>query len=202
MFGIFKRSKKTNITISTDIVTSLTDEEEKRIDEKLKTIEEESKQRKIVMKKYKNIIDKYTYITEQLWTKNTYKMVNSQANIFNKYANRYIELCNMYLQILPEYINFDKEMAKIYERDDTFNRCPQDITNMIRLLFKQEKYNEIINVCKYLLSLGITEDGTKKGIKGRIEKAVINFNNKFNTNYIYQVENNLIIDLTTGEIME
>ena len=73
---------------------------------------------------------------------------------------------------------------------------------MIRLLEKQKKYNEIINVCKYLLSLGITEDGTKKGIKGRIEKAISKFNEEFNTNYDYQSKNNLIINLDNGEIME
>ena len=55
---------------------------------------------------------------------------------------------------------------------------------------------------RYLLSLGITEDGTKKGIKGRIEKAITKFNEKFNTNYIYKPDENLIIDTNTGEIME
>lgn len=35
---------------------------------------------------------------------------------------------------------------------------------------KAKKYNEIINVCNYLLSLGITEDGTKKVLKVELKK--------------------------------
>ena len=108
----------------------------------------------------------------------------------------------MYLQILPDYLKFEKESDIIFDRTLDNNHTPNDIVNMLRLLEKQEKYNEIINVSKYLLSLGLTEDGTKKGVKGRIEKAILKFNQKFNTNYTYQADNDLIIDLNTGEIME
>ena len=188
MFGLFKKKKNEINEIET-------------INKMYETYQEFEKAEE-VKKKYKNLIDQYTYITNELWTKNTYHLVNSQSSIYNKYADRYIELCNMYLQILPEYIKFDEEMGFVHNEERKFIYVPQDIVNMIRLLDKQEKYNEIINVCNYLLSLGITEDGTKKGVKGRIEKAVNKFNEKNNTNYKYYSDKNLIIDNDTGEIME
>ena len=198
MLGIFK--KKKNITIK--IESNLSNQKLENIERKMIQIHSEFEKITEIQKKYKSILEKYFCITEELWTKNTYKLVNSQESVFNKYADRYIELCNMYLQILPEYIEYDIEIGKVHNEKRIFKRTPQDIVNMIRLLEKQEKYNEIINVCKYLLSLGITEDGTKKGIKGRIEKAISKFNKEFNTNYDYQSKNNLIINLDNGEIME
>lgn len=172
MLGIFK--KKKNITIK--IESNLSNQKLENIERKMIQTHSEFEKITEIQKKYKSILEKYFYITEELWTKNTYKLVNSQQSVFNKYADRYIELCNMYLQILPEYIEYDIEIGKVHNEKRIFKRTPQDIVNMIRLLEKQKKYNEIINVCKYLLSLGITEDGTKKGIKGRIEKAISKFN--------------------------
>lgn len=198
MLGIFK--KKKNITIK--IESNLSNQKLENIERKMIQTHSEFEKITEIQKKYKSILEKYFYITEELWTKNTYKLVNSQQSVFNKYADRYIELCNMYLQILPEYIEYDIEIGKVHNEKRIFKRTPQDIVNMIRLLEKQKKYNEIINVCKYLLSLGITEDGTKKGIKGRIEKAISKFNEEFNTNYDYQSKNNLIINLDNGEIIE
>ena len=127
---------------------------------------------------------------------------NYQANINNKYADKYIELCNKLLKLLPYEIEYDKADAKIRHQEYCVRGVGNNLVNFIRLLEKQEKYNEIINVCNYLLSLGITEDGTKKGIKGRIEKAVNKFNEKNNTNYKYYSDKNLIINNNTGEIME
>lgn len=152
--------------------------------------------------RYKDYTNKQFKIHEELMYSNLYSKAINQKNIFNKYSDKYIDLCNQLLQILPETLEYDKEEAKISKLDRVFNYCDRNITNMIRLLEKQEKYNEIINVSRYLLSLGITEDGTKKGIKGRIEKAITKFNEKFNTNYIYKPDENLIIDTNTGEIME
>ena len=198
MLGIFKKKKKITIKIE----SNLSNQKLENIERKMIQTHSEFEKITEIQKKYKSILEKYFYITEELWTKNTYKLVNSQQSVFNKYADRYIELCNMYLQILPEYIEYDIEIGKVHNEKRIFKRTPQDIVNMIRLLEKQKKYNEIINVCKYLLSLGITEDGTKKGIKGRIEKAISKFNEEFNTNYDYQSKNNLIINLDNGEIME
>lgn len=175
---------------------------EKELEEQIIKTHNQFQKLEELKKKYKDTLNQYEYITNELWSKNTYHMVNSQPSIFNKYADRYIELCNMYLQILPDYLKFEKESDIIFDRTLDNNHTPNDIVNMLRLLEKQEKYNEIINVSKYLLSLGLTEDGTKKGVKGRIEKAILKFNQKFNTNYTYQADNDLIIDLNTGEIME
>lgn len=203
MFGLFKKKKVDgtfSIKVNPDI--KLTEEESNSIEEQMAKTHSQFKKLEELKKAYKKTIDQYEYITNELWNKNTYHKVNSQSSVFNKYADRYIELCNMYLQILPDYINFEKESDCIFEREQKYTYTPHDIVNMIRLLEKQEKYNEIINVCNYLLSLGITEDGTKKGIKGRIEKAVNKFNEKNNTNYKYYSDKNLIINNNTGEIME
>lgn len=201
--NLFENKKFDGIfSIKIDPNMDLTEEESNSLEEQMAKTHSQFKKLEELKKVYKSTINQHEYITNELWCKNTYHKVNSQSNIFNKYADRYIELCNMYLQILPDYINFEKESDYIFERESEYIYAPHDIVNMIRLLEKQEKYNEIINVCNYLLSLEITEDGTKKGIKGRIEKAVNKFNEKNNTNYKYYSDKNLIIDDNTGEVME
>lgn len=191
MFGLFKKNKSNN---------RLTEEQKKYI------LGEERYYRDVKLKelknKYKDYTDKQFRIHEELMYSNLYSKAINQKNIFNKYSDKYIDLCNQLLQILPETLEYDKKEAQIHKFEREFNYCDKSITNMIRLLEKQEKYNEIINVCNYLLSLGITEDGTKKGIRGRIEKAVNKFNEKNNTNYKYYSDKNLIIDNNTGEVME
>ena len=191
MFRLFKKNKSNN---------RLTEEQKKYI------LGEERYYRDVKLKelknKYKDYTDKQFRIHEELMYSNLYSKAMNQKNIFNNYSDKYIDLCNQLLQILPETLEYDKKEAQIYKFEREFNYCDKNITNMIRLLEKQEKYNEIINVCNYLLSLGITEDGTKKGIKGRIEKAVNKFNEKNNTNYKYCSDKNLIINNNTGEIME
>lgn len=191
MFRLFKKNKSNN---------RLTEEQKKYI------LGEERYYRDVKLKelknKYKDYTDKQFRIHEELMYSNLYSKAMNQKNIFNNYSDKYIDLCNQLLQILPETLEYDKKEAQIYKFEREFNYCDKNITNMIRLLEKQEKYNEIINVCNYLLSLGITEDGTKKGIRGRIEKAVNKFNKKNNTNYKYYQDKNLIIDSDTGEIMK
>lgn len=191
MFRLFKKNKSNN---------RLTEEQKKYI------LGEERYYRDVKLKelknKYKDYTDKQFRIHEELMYSNLYSKAINQKNIFNKYSDKYIDLCNQLLQILPETLEYDKKEAQIHKFEREFNYCDKSITNMIRLLEKQEKYNEIINVCNYLLSLGITEDGTKKGIRGRIEKAVNKFNEKNNTNYKYYSDKNLIIDNNTGEVME
>lgn len=191
MFRLFKKNKSNN---------RLTEEQKKYI------LGEERYYRDVKLKelknKYKDYTDKQFRIHEELMYSNLYSKAMNQKNIFNNYSDKYIDLCNQLLQILPETLEYDKKEAQIYKFEREFNYCDKNITNMIRLLEKQEKYNEIINVCNYLLSLGITEDGTKKGIRGRIEKAVNKFNEKNNTNYKYYSDKNLIIDNNTGEVME
>lgn len=191
MFRLFKKNKSNN---------RLTEEQKKYI------LGEERYYRDVKLKelknKYKDYTDKQFRIHEELMYSNLYSKAINQKNIFNKYSDKYIDLCNQLLQILPETLEYDKKEAQIHKFEREFNYCDKNITNMIRLLEKQEKYNEIINVCNYLLSLEITEDGTKKGIKGRIEKAVNKFNEKNNTNYKYYSDKNLIIDNNTGEVME
>lgn len=193
MFGLFKKKKKNNIYL-------FTEEQKKYI------LGEERYYRDIKLKelknKYKDYTDKQFRIHEEIMYGNLYSKAINQKNIFNKYSDKYINLCNQLLQILPETLEYDKKEAQIHKFEREFNYCDKNITSMIKLLEKQEKYNEIINVCNYLLSLGITEDGTKKGIKGRIEKAVNKFNEKNNTNYKYYSDKNLIIDNNTGEVME
>ena len=191
MFRLFKKNKSNN---------RLTEEQKKYI------LGEERYYRDVKLKelknKYKDYTDKQFRIHEELMYSNLYSKAMNQKNIFNNYSDKYIDLCNQLLQILPDTLEYDKKEAQIYKFEREFNYCDKNITNMIRLLEKQEKYNEIINVCNYLLSLGITEDGTKKGIRGRIEKAVNKFNEKNNTNYKYYSDKNLIIDNNTGEVME
>ena len=191
MFRLFKENKSNN---------RVTEEQKKYI------LGEERYYRDVKLKelknKYKDYTDKQFRIHEELMYSNLYSKAMNQKNIFNNYSDKYIDLCNQLLQILPETLEYDKKEAQIYKFEREFNYCDKNITNMIRLLEKQEKYNEIINVCNYLLSLGITEDGTKKGIRGRIEKAVNKFNEKNNTNYKYYSDKNLIIDNNTGEVMK
>lgn len=192
MFGLFKKKEKQNICFTQEQKRYILGEEHYQRDIKLKELKN----------KYEQYTDKKFKIHEELMYSNLYSKAINQKNIFNKYSDKYIYLCNQLLQILPETLKYDKEEAEISKLERSFDYCDRNIINMIRILEKQEKYNEVINVCNYLLSLGITEDGTKKGIKGRIEKAINNFNKKNNTNYRYYPNKNLIVDNNTGEIME
>ena len=199
MFGLFKKKKVDGtFSIKIDSSTKLTEED----NEKLEEIEKDRILWEQNNKKYKKYINESLKISEEIWENKLYSRAINQANINNKYADKYIELCNKLLKLLPYEIEYDKADAKIRHQEYCVRGVGNNLVNFIRLLEKQEKYNEIINVCNYLLSLGITEDGTKKGIKGRIEKAVNKFNEKNNTNYKYYSDKNLIINNNTGEIME
>lgn len=199
MFGLFKEKKVDGtFSIKIDSSTKLTEED----NEKLEEIEKDRILWEQNNKKYKKYINESLKISEEIWESKLYSRAINQANINNKYADKYIELCNKLLKLLPYEIEYDKADAKIRHQEYCVRGVGNNLVNFIRLLEKQEKYNEIINVCNYLLSLGITEDGTKKGIRGRIEKAVNKFNEKNNTNYKYYSDKNLIIDNNTGEIME
>ena len=199
MSGLFKKKQVDGtFVIKIDPNVELTEEDNKKLEEmeNERILWEQNNQ------KYQKYINESLKISEEIWENKLYSRAISQANINNKYANRYIELCNKLLELLPYEVEYDKEDAKIRHQEYYVRGAGNNLINFIRLLEKQEKYNEIINVCNYLLSLGITEDGTKKGIKGRIEKAINNFNIKNNTNYKYYYDKNLIIDNETGEIME
>lgn len=199
MFGLFKKKKVDGtFSIKIDSSTKLTEED----NEKLEEIEKDRILWEQNNKKYKKYINESLKISEEIWKNKLYSRAINQANINNEYADKYIELCNKLLKLLPYEIEYDKADAKIRHQEYCVRGVGNNLVNFIRLLEKQEKYNEIINVCNYLLSLGITEDGTKKGIKGRIEKAVNKFNEKNNTNYKYYSDKNLIINNNTGEIME
>lgn len=169
MFGLFKKKEKNNIYL-------FTEEQKKEI------FGEKRYKRDVGLRnlntEYKKYIDKQFKIQEELMYSNLYSKAINQKNIFNKYSDKYIELCNQLLQLLPKTLEYDKKEAQISKFEREFNYCDKNITNMIRLLEKQEKYSEIIDVCNYLLSLGITDDGTKKGIKGRLEKAQNKLDNK------------------------
>nr|DAZ26681.1 MAG TPA: hypothetical protein [Caudoviricetes sp.] len=199
MFGLFKKKKVDGtFSIKIDSSTKLTEEDNKKLEEieKNRILWEQNN------KKYKKYINESLKISEEIWKNKLYSRAINQANINNEYADKYIELCNKLLKLLPYEIEHDKEDAKIRHQEYCVRGVGNNLVNFIRLLEKQEKYNEIINVCNYLLSLEITEDGTKKGIKGRIEKAVNKFNEKNNTNYKYYSDKNLIIDNNTGEVMK
>ena len=199
MFGLFKKKKVDGtFTIKIDPNIEFTEEDNK----KLEDIEKERILWEQNNKKYKKYINESLKISEEIWENKLYSRAINQANINNKYADKYTKLCNKLLELLPYEIEHDKEDAKIRHQEYCVRGVGNNLVNFIRLLEKQEKYNEIINVCNYLLSLGITEDGTKKGIRGRIEKAVNKFNEKNNTNYKYYSDKNLIIDNNTGEIMK
>lgn len=199
MFGLFKKKKVDGtFSIKIDSSTKLTEED----NEKLEEIEKNRILWEQNNKKYKKYINESLKISEEIWKNKLYSRAINQANINNEYADKYIELCNKLLKLLPYEIEHDKEDAKIRHQEYCVRGVGNNLVNFIRLLEKQEKYNEIINVCNYLLSLEITEDGTKKGIKGRIEKAVNKFNEKNNTNYKYYSDKNLIIDNNTGEVMK
>lgn len=199
MFGLFKKKKMDGtFSIKIDPNTKLTEKD----NEKLEEIEKERILWEQNNKKYKKYINESLKINEEILENKLYSRAINQTNINNKYADKYIELCNKLLKLLPYEIEHDKEDAKIRHQEYCVRGVGNNLVNFIRLLEKQEKYNEIINVCNYLLSLEITEDGTKKGIKGRIEKAVNKFNEKNNTNYKYYSDKNLIIDNNTGEVME
>lgn len=167
MFTFLKKRKNNSVDFKVTIESSLTEDDIKRIEER----ENETKVWKANNEKYFEYTKESLEISEEIYNTNLYSKAINQETIFNKYADRYTELCKRLLELLPYNIEHDKENAKIQKEEFNIRACGKNIVNFFRLLEKQQKYEEIIKICNYLLNLGITEDGTKNGVKGRLDKA-------------------------------
>ena len=98
-----------------------------------------------------------------------YPKAISEDNIFNEYAEKCIELCIEDLKIAPFFIEwYKKECEIINKKNSSINYGTNKY--LIKILEKQERYEEAINYCNKYISLGLTDDGTKGGIIARKEK--------------------------------
>ena len=120
---------------------------------------------------YKDINDRtYELSSYEMYHKLYSKAIN-QKNIFNQYSEQYINLCEKYLILLPKKIEYERQREKI-EGYGNSSICNRLLKQYILLLDKQENYIKEGELIHYLMGLGITEDGTKGGLKTRAEKLI------------------------------
>lgn len=119
--------------------------------------------------KYEDILKKSFEIVDYERNNKIYSnAINCKDGIYNKYSEEYIKLAEKYLKLLPDLVNYDREYYKLTDLG-TPNKCHKFLKQYILLLDKQKKYYEESNVVLFLIGLGICDDGTKDGLKGRAD---------------------------------
>lgn len=119
---------------------------------------------------YKKYYQRHYEILEELQF-NLYSKAINESNIFNQYAEKCIDLCIEDLNLAPKIIEWWKIDCEINNRD----YVPLNYGSnkyLLKLLEKQEKYEEAINYCDRYIQLGLNDDGTKGGIIARKEKFI------------------------------
>lgn len=119
---------------------------------------------------YKEIHEKTFLLSEKEMDGKCYSRAINQDNIFNIYSDEFTKICEEYLLYLPKLVEYDRKFYKINGYGN-INRCHGMIKNYIILLGKQENYERQSEVIGFLLGLGITDDGTKGGLKARMKNC-------------------------------
>lgn len=117
-------------------------------------------------KKYESITTRHYQLLDLIKEKYT-KAINKD-NIFNKEANQCIKFCIQDLLLAPKMIEYWKNESEI--RGEIYN--PLNYAShkyLLKLLEKQKRYAEAIQLCQIYIKLGLTNDGTKGGIVKRLE---------------------------------
>lgn len=159
LFNIFNKNK-----IVIDIESGLTPEEEKQIDKEFETTKkwkENSKQYEKYWKRHYEILDTVQF--------DLYSKAINQLNIFNKYSEMCIDLCLEDLSLAPYLIEYWTKENEILNNGFTLPNYGSH-KYLLKLLEKQKRYDEAIKLCNQYIELGLNNDGTKGGIKGRKEK--------------------------------
>lgn len=138
-----------------------------------KTLEERIKETRAWSrnnKKYEAVTNRHYQILDTI-KYDLYKKATNQDDIFNKYTNRCISLCIEDLLLAPKMIEYWQKEAKILGED--YSPCNYGSHKyLLKLLEKQSRYAEAIELCKIYIKLGLNSDGTKGGIDKRLEKFI------------------------------
>jgi hypothetical protein len=123
-------------------------------------------------KKYEQYIDRHYEILEDLKiNRNLYSKAINCKDINNEYTNECIKLCYEDYKLAEHIINWQKELAVILNKKYVpINYGSNSI--LLKLLEKQEKYKEAIEMCDNYIKLGLTNDGTNGGIIKRKERLL------------------------------
>lgn len=158
-FNIFNKKR---IVIDTE--SDLTPEEERKIEENFETTKkwkENSKQYKKYWTRHYEILEKVQF--------DLYSKAINQPNIFNKYSEMCINLCLEDLSLAPYLIEYWTKENEILNNGFTLPNFGSH-KYLLKILEKQKRYDEAIMLCNQYIELGLDNDGTKGGIKGRKEK--------------------------------
>lgn len=159
------RQKKKYIEVETNI--SLIDEI------KLYGLEKKYNKINAVDQKYEKYWKRHYEILNLIQFDYYPKAINSK-NIFNDYAFACIKLGYEDLSLAPYIIQWHNEKI-IAEKRNHYTLGYGSHKYLIKILEKQEKYAEAIDVCNKYIELNLIDDGTKRGIierKNRITKKL------------------------------
>lgn len=165
MFNFFyKKNKKTIIKL--DLNKPILEKDSQNIEKiqnETKDFFENSKKYKVYWTRHYEIIDKIRF--------ELYSKAINEENIHNNYAEECIKLGYEDLNLAPVIIEYWKEEARIRKEEYKPLNYGSHIY-LLKLLEKQQRYEEAINVCNEYIKLGLTNDGTKGGIVKRKEKLI------------------------------
>lgn len=123
-------------------------------------------------RKYKPYINRHYEILEDLKTnRNLYSKAINYGDINNKYTEECIKLCYEDYNLAEYIIHWQQELAMLMSKKYVpLNYGSNGI--LIKLLEKQGKYKEAIEMCNNYIKLGLIDDGTKGGIIIRKERLI------------------------------
>lgn len=128
--------------------------------------------RDAIDKKYKRYINRHYEILEDLKTnRNLYSKAINYNDINNKYTEECIKLCYEDYNLAKYIIQWQQELSMLMnEKYVPLNYGSNCI--LLKLLEKQRKYKEAIEMCDNYIKLGLINDGTKGGIINRKERLI------------------------------
>lgn len=119
-----------------------------------------------INEQYSNFYNEYYKNMEK--AKENYSLFINN-NLDMKYFNKILECYNYNLQNEEQKRNLDMMNNKLTDSND-LSKSNYVYEVLAKAYEKLQKYDEAIEVCEKAISYGYTNDGTKNGYKGRIER--------------------------------
>lgn len=131
-----------------------------------------SKKRETIDRKYKQYINRHYEILEDLKiNRNLYSKAINCNDINNEYIEECIKLCYEDYSLAEYIIRWQKELSILMNKKYISLNYGSNCI-LLKLLEKQGKYKEAIEMCNNYIELGLINDGTKGGIIARKERLI------------------------------
>jgi len=143
-------------------------QEEKRQEEaEFNAYLEEHKALDALERRYSSIDGKHFSLLESEGS--LYSQLHKSGAWTSKNASRLIKICLDDIAIADKMRDYWLEEKRIRHVGGNLPSYPAFET-LAKLYERQERYAEAVQICKSAIALGYTDDGTKGGMRGRIER--------------------------------